>query len=148
MDNHKENITNLLEHFKVRPSYASVNTIYAILKGNGYKNIPKLETSDNIVTNESIKNYCNQIEKLMNTEIIQEDKKKNVSKEVYIFPESSMLPKNVYIFEKTDEEKLEDNYVEDDLTSLSESENSINSEIEEQEEGYQIYEDDSDQFSE
>lgn len=61
-----------------------------------------------------------------------------------------MLPHNVYVSEKGDEEKLEDNYVEDDVTSASESENSMNSELEEQEEGYEIdmYDDDESEFSE
>jgi len=147
-----DQISRLLEHFKIRPTYITLNTVYMVLKNHGYRNIPRIhfsETSQNVVDAGAVREYCKSIETLVKLGPIPEDpKKKNSSKEVHMFQESSMLPQNVYVSEKRDEEKLEDNYVEDGVSSVSGSETSVNSEAEDQEEGYVIYEDDdSDQFS-
>ena len=68
-----------------------------------------------------------------------------------MFEESSFLPKNVYVSEKDNEEKLEDNYNIDDVTSASESEKSESEKEEEEiqeEEGYEFYkEEENDSFS-
>lgn len=145
-------VSRLLEHFKIRPTYVVANTIYVALKNQGYKDIPTLPLEEsNILTKGVICKYCREIEELLRTEPdIEDTKKKTSSKEVFIFQESNMLPHNVYVSEKGDEEKLEDNYIEDDVTSASESENSANSDLEEQEEGYEmeVYDDDESQFSE
>jgi hypothetical protein len=144
-------ITRLLEHLKIRPTYIVLNTIYVTLKNFGYKEIPKIQYSENnsnIIDKKIIENYCEQIKSLIKLDpIIEDTKKKNSSKEVHMFQESSMLPQNVYVSEKGDEEKLEDHYIDDDGTSISESENSLNSDLDEQEEGYEIYEDDDAEFS-
>ena len=147
-------VSRLLEHFKIRPTHVVANTIYVILKNYGYKDIPTIqfmESGSNLLTKNVVCKYCKDIEELIAYEPdIEDTKKKASSKEVFIFQESNMLPHNVYVSEKGDEEKLEDNYVEDDVTSASESENSMNSELEEQEEGYEIdmYDDDESEFSE
>lgn len=132
-------INRFIEHFKIRPTYTIQNNIFISLKNHGYKDIPKLENTSNTVDKKSIDEYCKKIKNLIETEPdIEDPKKKNTSKEVYMFQESSMLPQNVYVSEKKDEEKLEETYI-DDITSVSESENSAISEIEE-EEGYEIFE--------
>lgn len=146
-------ITRLLEHFKIRPTVVVMNTIYITLKNHGYKDIPNVqftEPGSNILDRKTILKYCNEIEMLIKNDPDKEiSKKKNFSKEIHIFPESSVLPQNVYVSEKGDEEKLEDYYVEEAITTASETEDSVISELEEQEEGYEIYEeDDSDEFSE
>lgn len=170
-----EDINGLLEHFKIKPTYVVLNTIHIILKNNGYRDIPKvqfLEPNGSVCKN-SIDDYCCEIEKLINSGHNSghnsgsksgsksghnsgsktgskpgskiEDKRKNY-KEIHMFQESSMLPQNVYISEKKDEEKMEDDYVEEDITSSSESENSVDTGPEE---GYDIYEEnEEDEFSE
>lgn len=144
-------IPRLLEHLKIRPTCTVLNMIYIILKNHGYKNIPTIQysESENYITKKIINTYCNDIENIIKNKPVIEDQKKKTSKEVYMFQESNMLPQNVYVSEKGEEEKLEENYLDDDVTDTSESENSVNSEIEEQEEGYEIYDDDdSGDFSE
>lgn len=147
-------IIRLTEHFKIRPTYIVLNTLYALLKNKGYKDIPKLqfiESSSNLLDKNSIIKFCEEIKNIIKNEADKEDNKKKNSKEIYMFRESSLLPQNVYVSEKRDDDKLEDNYTEDNITSSSESENSVLSEIEEeQEQGYDIdvYDNDSDEFSE
>jgi len=150
-------ITRMLEHIKIRPTYILLNTVYIILKNYGYKDIPRLIFSEfvpnaigsNILEQNAIFKYCKDIEELIkkNPNPDQEDKKKNISKEIHMFKESSMLPQNVYVSEKGDEEKFEDNYIEEDVTSETESENSLGSELEQEEEGYEIYEENDEEFS-
>jgi hypothetical protein len=145
-------IQRLIEHFKIRPTYVVLNTIYISLKNYGYRDIPRIQYSEinaNIIDKKIIDEYCREILELIEYEPENEDtKKKNSSKEVHMFQESSMLPQNVYVSEKGDEEKIEDNYINEDITSASETENSVNSDIDEQEDGYEIYEDnDSGEFS-
>jgi hypothetical protein len=144
-------IIRLLEHFKIRPTYVVLNTVYITLKNYGYKDIPTIQIEgSNILTRDAISKYCQDVLDLIKTKPELEDGKKKFSaKEMFIFPESNMLPHNVYVSEKRDDE-IEDNYIEDDVSSGSETENSANSEIEEQEEGYEIdvYEDDQSEFSE
>lgn len=146
-------IPRLLEHFKIRPTVVVLNSIFVTLKNHGYKDVPRIqfpESGSNLLDKKTIDNYCEEIKEMISHEPDKEDtKKKNSSKEIHMFQESSMLPQNVYVSEKKDEEKLEENYVEDDVTteSESESENSVGSELE-QEEGYEIYEEnDSAEFS-
>lgn len=149
-DLHKT-IGRLIEHFKVKPTYLTVNHIHIILKNNGFKNIPHVDfTRDNFINTENINKYCSSIILLLNTELVIDDHRRKTYKGSFIFDESSMLPQNVYYSEKNDEDKVEDNYLdEDDITSMSESEKSVNSEAgEKEEEGYEIYDDDSDKFSE
>jgi len=144
-------ISRLLAHLKIRPTFVVLNTIYIALKNYGYKEIPRIQLSEhesNILDQKIIMNYCIEINKMMEFEPESEERKKNSLKEVYMFQESSMLPQNVYVSEKGDEDKIEDNYTEDEITDTSESENSINSEQEQEEEGYFYEENDSDQFSE
>ncbi len=140
-------INRMIEHFKIRPTHIILNTIYITLKNYGYVDIPRIKYSEsNIVDKQIINKYCKEIMFLIKSE--PENKvgsKKNYSKEIHVFKESCMLPQNVYVSEKTDEEKLDETYIDNDITSISESENSINSDPEE--EGYEIYEEDSDQFS-
>lgn len=157
MDQNKtEEVNRLLEHFKTKPTHVVLDNIYVMLKNNGYTNIPLIEfieTNDsnivvpNVLNNDSIEKYCNTIRQyITNFRPEQEDKRKS-SKEVYVFPESNMLPKGVYLFEKKEEEKTDDNYIDNDIELSSESENSV-SEIEEQE-GYDfVDDDDDDDFSE
>jgi hypothetical protein len=158
----RNDLDKLLEHFKIKPTYMTLHTIYMILKNNGYKDIPKMhKNNSNNIEKPEIEKFVNNIRTLLDRTSLdtktkkngfeeKESKKKSLTKEVYMFPESALLPKNVYVSEKGDDEKLEDNYVDDDdVTSLSESENSLGSEIDEHEDGYEIYdeEDDAD-FSE
>ncbi len=138
-------ISRLLEHFKIKPTYVVLNTIYITLKNYGYRDIPRIQLTDNVIDKNIILNYCNEIEELIQTKPDAEEKKKNTSKEVHMFQESSMLPQNVYVSEKGDDEKQEDNYIDGDVTSVSESENSAGSELEDQEEGYNVYEEDEDE---
>jgi hypothetical protein len=144
-------ITRLLEHAKIRPTNIIFNTVFIILKNYGYKDIPRIqfpESGTNVIEKYVITDYCKKIINMLEYEPDDEDaKKKNSSKEIHMFQESSMLPQNVYVSEKKDEEKLEEHYANDDVTTASESENSAGSELEE--EGYEIYEaNDSDGFSE
>jgi hypothetical protein len=144
-------ISRLLEHFKIKPSVVVLNTIFIALKNYGYKDIPRLQFDiSNILSKETILNYCKEIKELIENEPEKEDqKKKSSSKDIHIFQESTMLPQNVYVSEKGDEEKLEDIYIEDNVTTATESENSADSELEQEEEGYEIYEEnDSEEFSE
>jgi hypothetical protein len=152
----KVQISRLLEHIKIRPTHVVLNTVYITLKNYGYRDIPRIQYPEsvgvigsNVIDRKIILNYCKEIEKLVETDPENEDsRKKNSTKEIHIFQESTMLPQNVYVSEKGDEEKVEDNYVEEDVTTASETENSANSELEEQEEGYEIYEEnDSEEFS-
>lgn len=151
-ENVKIQIYRLLEHLKIRPTTVVLNTIFITLKNCGYKDIPRIqfpESGSNILDKNVILDYCQEITKLIDTEPESEEtKKKNSIKEIYMFQESSMLPQNVYVSEKGDDEKLEENYIDDDVTSTSETENSVGSEIEDHEEGYEIYEEDSGDFSE
>ena len=143
-------ISRLLEHLKIKPTVVVLNTIFIILKNFDYKDVPRIQfTERGILDKNTIDNYCKEIEELIKTEPDKEDtKKKSSSKEIYMFQESAMLPQNVYVSEKGDDEKLEEDYVEDNVSTSSESENSVGSELEEQEEGYEIYEEnDSDEFS-
>jgi hypothetical protein len=144
MDNLTIEISRLLEHLKIKPTYVVLNTIYVTLKNYGYRDIPRIHFSETI-DKKVIVDYCSEIEEIIQTEPDSEEKKKSSSKEIHMFQESSMLPQNVYVSEKGDEEKLEDNYIEEDVTSASESENSAGSEIEEQEEGYDVYEENEDE---
>ncbi len=145
-------VSRMLEHLKIKPTYAVLNMIYISLKNYGYQDIPRIQFLEltNIIDKKMIIDYCKEIEELIKTEPMHEEKKKNFSKEVHMFQESSMLPQNVYVSEKRDEEKLEDNYVEGDITSASESENSVGSEIDDQEEGYgmEFFDGDDSEFSE
>ena len=147
-------ITRLLEHFKIRPTVIVLNTIFITLKNYGYKEIPRIhfpESGSNILDKKTILNYCKEIMDLIENDPDDDDddpKKKGSSKEIHIFQESTTLPQNVYVSEKGDEEKLEDIYVEDNVTTASETENSVGSELEQEEEGYEIYEEnDSEEFS-
>ena len=134
-----------LVHIKVRPTYANINNLSVCLKNLGYQDIPKIqsESCNNWnINREAILNFCEKIEEIIKHEPYVCDRKKNhTSKEVFMFQESSLLPKNVYVSEKDNEEKLEDNFIDNDISSISESE-SENSEKEDQpdeEEGYEFY---------
>ncbi len=141
MDELTTDVSRLLEHLKIKPTYTTLNTIYITLKNHGYQDIPKVRFYDLCTIDKKIiTNYCKEIEELIETEPDLEERKKNSSKEVHMFQESSMLPQNVYVSEKGDEEKLEDDYIDENVTSATESENSAGSEQEEQEEGYDVYE--------
>lgn len=157
----KVQITRLLEHLKIRPTTIVLNTIYITLKNYGYKDIPKIQFTETqfsgslsesghtiSLDRKMISKYCEEIKELIKYEPEKDEhKKKSSSKEVHIFPESTMLPQNVYVSQKGDEEKLEDNYVDEDITTASETEDSIISELEEQEEGYEYEENDDSEFS-
>lgn len=150
-ENIKEQICPLLEHLKIRPTYLVLNIIHIILKNKGYKDIPKIKYIDkNIITLENINNYCEDVMRILKDDPIKEEiKKKNYTKEVHIYKEATLLPRNIYISEKKEEDKIEEDYTDNDITSESESENSLCSDIDKQEEGYEIYEDDdSEDFSE
>jgi len=152
MDKLSIEINRLLLHLKTKPTHFILNTIYIILKNNGYNDIPRLHLFDcNFIDRKVILNYCKEIEYIIQKGSEVEERKKNsTTKEIYMFPESSMLPQNVYVSEKKDEEKLEENYIEEDISSESESENSAGSEFEYQEEGYDVefYDGEESEFSE
>lgn len=148
-----DTIRRKLIHIKARPTYETINNLSLLLKNLGYQNIPKLSVRESYISKNDIDSFCNQIEYIITNE--QSDPKgirrNHLSKEIFMFRESSLLPKNVYVSEKDNEEKLEDNYMEDDICSEKSSSNiSENSEIEEvQEEGYTFYDEVSeDSFSE
>jgi len=148
-DNIEECIRRKLIHIQIKPTYMTINNLLMMLKNLGYQNIPKLQTHDYYcVSKETISKWSNQILELIEYEP-DTLKKVNVhtSKEIFMFQESSLLPKNVYVSEKdNDDQNLEDNF-NDDISSISESENS-ESEKEEHEEGYAFYsEDDAEEFS-
>ncbi len=149
-----DDIKRLIEHFKLRPTFTSLNTIYIILKGLGYKDAPKIQYKDRCpytLDKDTVNSYCDSVEKMI-CEIpqVEEIRKKNIVKEVHMFPESALLPKNVYVSEKNEDEKLEDHYVDEgSVTDSSESGESAESEIEDIDDGYEIYDayKDEDEFS-
>jgi hypothetical protein len=145
-------VNRKLVHIKVRPTYANINNLLVYLKNLGYQDIPKIHSENCYINKEAINTFCDKIQEIIKYEPNSCDKKKNhTSKEVFMFQESSLLPKNVYVSEKDNEEKLEDNFVDNDISSVSESENSENSEKEDhpEEEGYEFYAEVSeDEFSE
>lgn len=155
-DNEKVNdlhttVGRLVAHFKIKPTYLTANHIYIVLKNNGFRNIPRVEyTHDNFIDTNNVNKYCSSIISLLDTKMVIDEGRRKTYKGSFIFGESSMLPQNVYFSEKNDDDKIEDNYLDDDdITSLSESEKSVNSEVgEKEEEGYEVYDNDSDQFSE
>jgi len=138
--NYISEINKLLEHFKIRPTYTVMNTIYIILKNNGYKDIPRISVSSNILDKQMILNYCEHVQKII-LEDPNDDNihKKKSSKDLYIFQESTLLPQNVYVSGKArEDENLEDNIGDNDPPESTESESEKTS-IEE--DGYDIYED-------
>ena len=147
----EECILRKLVHIQIRPTYTVINNLTMLLKTLGYQDIPKLQTQDYYsVPKENIHAWCNLIKDLITYEPDGPVKKNtHTSKEVFMFQELSLLPKNVYVSEKDAEEhNVEDNFNADDISSVSESENSENSEKEEHEEGYEFYsEDEEDEFS-
>lgn len=149
MDDHaKKEIEQLLEYIRIKPTIVSLNTLYIMLKNYGYPphTIPRLPLSDKpvIISKEQLENYIHKIIILINSRPKEEERKKNSSKDIYIFPESSMLPQNVYVSENKCEDE-EEGDIDENLLNNSESENSVNSELEDQEledQEYEDYEDD------
>jgi len=146
-----EDIKRKLVHIQIRPTYENINSLSIILKNLGYQNIPKIQSEQYknyyTITKDQLENFCNKINDII---LYEPDDlkscKKNNFKEVFMFKESTLLPKNVYVSEKDNEEKIEDQYL-DDVTSISESENSENSDKDElpEEEGYELYSEVSDE---
>jgi hypothetical protein len=133
----------LLEHFKIRPTLITLNTIHMKLKNAVYKDIPKIKiASNNILTKQVILDYCKQINDLISNKpsiSLPIEKHKNTN-QVHMFTESSLLPKNVYVGEKQD-----DDY-DVDIQSVPESEHS-NSDEELVDDGGYVYDEDSEEFS-
>lgn len=141
----ERNIEDLLLHFKFRPTYAVLDTIYVTLTGRGYE-VPKWH-STNVYNDQDIDNYINEIKSLLSTGQSEPNGPlgplgpngpvaEKSTKEVFTFEEAKMLPSNVFVADGD----VDDNYVENYETcrgSESESESdreSVNSDLEE--EGY------------
>lgn len=160
-ENYVNFISRLLEHFRERPSRYVLSSIHTTLNSYGYTNIPTvkfLDSDNSILNKEEVDSYCNDILTIINKNNNKFDKlpqKKKNKEMLYIFPESHYLPKNVYVVDKNDEDNIDDNEQYDEDVSGSDSEEQLESEVDDIEvdvdvdDGYEIYDsDDSGDFSE
>lgn len=147
MDNFDDCVRRKLIHIKNRPTYTTINNLIFLLKNLGYQNIPKLQTQNYFnISDEVLTTWSNQILELIEYEPDGIKKINNhTSKEIFMFPESNLLPKNVYLSEKDNEDLNPDDNFLDDISSISESEHSGSDKEEHEEEGYAVYEEESDE---
>lgn len=149
----REELLMLVEHFRIKPSYYTANTINIILKNAGYKYIPKMSLKNgNIITIDNIDKYCDHIIKLIeddNMEYNIDMNKSNQLQTTYFFEESKALPENIYNITEKNENIDEDDENLDNINAISDSEESgtdIEEELEDFDYGDDVY-DDEDDFS-
>jgi len=132
-------IKKKLEHIKIRPTYYNINTVYILLKQHNFQNIPKISSFYTVNNNTiDVQKYCDKILEIINCDIFTDVPKPTKKTGVYMFQESSLLPKNVYLVENSEEKEIDDIIL--DSSSLSDSESDNMSEKETFEEGYELYE--------
>jgi len=140
-----DDIMRKLNHIKERPNSTNINCLYIILKLRGFKSLPRFPVGNPIRTNisqETLDLFINQVLQLLSKpeNATINPIKSFPKREIYMFQESSLLPKNVYVSERDNDENLEEMFIEGDITSSSESEKSgIASDVE-AEEGYEFHE--------
>jgi len=129
------------------PSRGVLNNIHILLKNLGINNIPKLYiTSEFCIEPINLKNYTNEILDILTQKNFNEIKKECLNQsDTYIFKESNLLPKNVYISKEDKKEKTDRNFIQEEFEVESDTEESDNSELEEN--GYEQYSENEDEFS-
>ena len=135
-----QDIERKLIHIKLRPTYTNINYVCILLKQNGYTDIPKLIIQENNTID--VIDFCNKVKNIISKPPTMHypSPKNNKKNTMFMFQESSLLPKNVYVSEKDEEDKLDEKYIQNEASSISESEISENSDKEVYEEGYELYE--------
>lgn len=138
-------IRRKLVHIQIKPTYTNINNVTMLIKNLDSEFCFKIPENPFLINRETIAHFCEEVEKIIanKNNVVISSKKKNNIKEIFMFPESALLPNNVYVSEKDNDEIIQDNFIEQDLESITSSENDISEKEEIVEEGYEYYSEDS-----